>query len=406
MKNLLVLLILITPVFSFQYRFEGETSIEARIFKKDRLASTKDHSFANKTAIKWRGKHENYSAEIRGFARRDFSQKSRDVSILEEFSLSYEENSYEIKIGSKMFNWSALEAFHPVDNVNSRNYDSNVESPEKIGQNVIQYKKLIGESIVWDFYYMPDFRHSKLTGKDSRLGFGSFDFNNYKLYQGNNQSTNSSSRDQFGVRYQRNFEGGDISFHYLDFIDKTHFLVQPNGTGLQALFPMVKQYGGTLQQIFGEYTLKVEAAYRDYDNDATLIASGIEDHLQLAMGIEKTIYHDNSQETTWILEGQNIFGVDEKSRQSLDFFQRDILLGFRHSFNDVMSKELSGSIIVDLEESKQILISTTWAQRLSDVSKFKFHLRMIDAYPNTKVPVGLQHLNQDHQVMVEYIRFF
>ncbi|PCJ15753.1 MAG: hypothetical protein COB02_17750 [Candidatus Cloacimonadota bacterium] len=406
MKIFVLMVLLISNCYSFEYRFEGDSTIEARTFKKDRLLQTKDHSISNKTAIKWRAKHENYSSEIRGFVRKDLSQKSRNVSILEEFSISYEQNSYEISLGSKMFNWSALEAFHPVDNINARNYDSNVESPEKVGQNVLQYTKLIGESIVWDFYYMPDFRHSKLTKKDSRLGFGGLDFNNYKLYQDDKNSTNSSSKDQWGLRYQRNFEGGDISFHYLDFVDKNHFLIQKNGIGLQVLSPSVRQFGGTLQQLFGEYTFKVEAAYRDYANDTLLKLNNIEDHLQLALGLEKTLYHDNSQETTFIAEIQNIFGVNERVRQSLDFFQRDILFGFRHSFNDVMGKELSASIILDLEESKQILVSTTWSQRLSDISKIKFHLRYIDAYPNVTAPVGLQHLNQDHQMMLEYIRYF
>ncbi|MCJ8346744.1 hypothetical protein MJH12_14470 [bacterium] len=406
MKKLLILSLLTSSNFAFEYRFEGESTLEARVFKKDRLSSTKDHSIANKTSLKWRAKQDNYSAEIRGFVRRDFSQKSRDVSILEEFSMSYEGNSYEISLGSKMFNWSALEAFHPVDNINARNYDSNVESPEKIGQNVVQYSKLIGESIVWDFYYMPDFRHPKLTGKDSRLSFSGVDFNNYSQILSNGSYSNSSSKDQWGLRYQRNFEGGDISFHYMDFVDKNHFLEQPNGNGLQASFAAVKQFGGTLQQILGEYTLKVEAAYLYYADFSLLNANSLEDHFQLPVGLEKTSYHDNSQETVWIVEAQNIFGVDEKVRLALDPFQRDILFGFRHSFNDVMSKELSGSIIIDLEESKQILISTTWAQRLSDTSKFKFHLRMIDAYANGQNPVGLQNLNQDHQVLMEYIRYF
>ena len=36
----------------------------------------------------------------------------------------------------------------------------------------------------------------------------------------------------------------------------------------------------------------------------------LEDHFQLAVGLEKTSYHDNSQAPVWIVEAQNIFGVD------------------------------------------------------------------------------------------------
>ena len=83
-----------------------------------------------------------------------------------------QEERYKVLAGYKVFNWSATEAFHPVDTINSRNNDGDLESLEKKGELTLEFEAAILEDGLLNFYYWPRFEDPEFPGKNSRVGTG------------------------------------------------------------------------------------------------------------------------------------------------------------------------------------------------------------------------------------------
>ena len=77
---------------------------------------------------------------------------------------------------------------------------------------------------------------------------------------------------------------------------------------------------------------------------------GKPNHGRLALGLEYGTSLASGAESTLILEGQTILGTTRAEALELDLFQGDILLGYRYAFNDVDSKALLVSVILDVED--------------------------------------------------------
>ena len=101
-----------------------------------------------------------------------------------------------------------------------------------------------------------------------------------------------------------------------------------------------------------------------------------------------------------------MFGVDKDERAELSIFQRDILFGLRHVFNDVMGKEIFASVVADLERDNERLYNITYSQRLSDQWKIKGGVRVYDAPQKETLPKGLEIFDKDNTFSITLSRFF
>ena len=124
-----------------------------------------------------------------------------------------------------------------------------------------------------------------------------------------------------------------------------------------ALFQTVTQVGGTYQHVLGAWILKCEGGWRFFESIAAqsglaLLSEGTgkPNHGRLALGLEYGTSLASGAESTLILEGQTILGTTRAEALELDLFQGDVLLGYRYAFNDVDSKALLVSVIVDVED--------------------------------------------------------
>ncbi|MEO1173623.1 MAG: hypothetical protein AAFX94_16475, partial [Myxococcota bacterium] len=218
------------------------------------------------------------------------------------------------------------------------------------------------------------------------------------------------------------FGDADVSVHVVSHIDRTTPLLFTQTDGTQALvYQPVVQYGGTYQQIFGPFIAKLEAAYRQfYRPPGGLTDRGVlpdrPDYGQVAVGFEYGIPHDEGDESSLIVEGQTVLGVEGESffgvpegdiGLALPLFQRDVLFGYRYSANDVAGREVLITGIIDAEDPEQFLINFSFKRRMGETFGLRTGLRIVRVPPEGDgPPVGFSALNNEHQVFLEVSKYF
>lgn len=413
-----LLLIAASALLAGDWKSKGETTLESRLFEDDHEAQTQDSGLGMFARLELDVKQGPWRANLRGFGRLDRKDSERDLTAIEEFWAGYRDERWEARLGYQMLNWTATEAFHPADMVNSRNLDSNIENPEKLGELMLSLRRRLGEGGL-TFYYMPYLEAPRLPGGESRLSFlpAGGVYRNAVWVKDRDELADDDWADQFGLRFNQTIGDVDFSLHYLDHLDRSQPQVAldfDNGIQVTPVYFRVVDLGLTYLQVIGPVIFKLEAGHRDFvEADAVLLAqigsTGVTqplDHDQIAFGLEYGLSHENGSETTWLLEGMTVTGVNKDERAALSPWQRDMLAGVRHAFNDTMSREILVTTIVDLERSHELLINLSYKQRLSDTWSIQTGARFVDAPQKGDAARGLEFLDQSNQVFLNVSRFF
>jgi hypothetical protein len=411
MKKSLLLLLLITLVsgtISAELRTKGEVGIEYRYFSNDNIDETKDSNVAQKARLELRNNHSNYSQRLRVFGRTDTQDSSRGVVVIEEAWAGYEKNKLSIKAGAQMLNWTALEAFHPADQLNSRNLDSNIENPEKYGEPMLSVNYLLNGGSV-SLIYMPLMIDPTLPEKTNRLRLADSNIGTAIWVEENGSISDDNRSDQFAFRVDKTFGLADISLHYLQHKDRNQPVLTFNSetSQIHPIYLPVKQIGGTLQYVISDFILKSEFAHREFTKSTNTDFGTLDqpNHYQLAFGGEYTYYHSNGRESGLLVEAQTIQGVTKEERAALSTFQNDLLLGHRYVINDIASSEFFTSLIVDLEREDELLFSFSYSRRLGDTWKIQPGFRLIRG-KNNEDGYGLQNIAESDQLFINLTRYF
>lgn len=412
-----------------EWTSQGEVALQYRFFEDDSVETNEDIGLAvfSRVEAKFDGEYSKHV--IRGFARVDEKDEDRDLIRLEDAYFSWrlgEEQSWKFLLGYKVFNWTATEAFHPADMVNSRNYDSDLENLEKIGELTVELEKEF-EFGTWSLYLWPQFERPVFPGLRSRLGAGgTIEISKPKTYDGDEEVDRRVL--QYGTRLSLALPFMDLSLHAMRKIDRYFPLFgtdqfvftpvtdsTPNGYAplvIEAVpfYFMKTQYGATAQIPLAGFNFKFEGAYRLFDTNKVILTSrGLRtpaNHSDIALGVDYTVTFDSGQETLFLGEFGALLGVSEQTRAELATFQRDVLVGFKHFFNDVMGSELTFTAIVDIERDQERLFNLSFTRRLSDSWKFNTGLRIYDAPQKDTVATGLEFLDGDNHVFFNLSRFF
>lgn len=415
------------PFFTGEWAGQGEIAFEFRKFKDDHLKSTKDTGNAIFTRLETRYESDVSKHVLRFFSRVDPKDSQRDFVSFEDAYLSSrlgENQAVRALAGYKLFNWTATEAFHPADQINSRNYDSDLENLEKKGELTVELDFDIPGGVL-SFYYWPRFEKPEFPGSLSRLGLG-VNLQDPAVMDGKQEIGYTVS--QYGAMTQFVFGDADITLHAIHHVDrnfpitgtKNYMTVPIYGTipvntsdlttNPTPYYFKTTQYGGTLQWNLFDMLVKLEGAMRTFDSDQEILTGrGLRkpfDHQEVAAGLEYTFTLENGIEWTWLVEGNALLGVDKDRRAEMSAFQRDVLGGFRMAFNNVMGSELFVSMIRDIERDKESLYNVSYSQRLSDQWKIKTGFRVYDAPQKGTLPLGLETLNEDNHVFLNVIRYF
>ena len=405
------------------WKGQGEIALESRLFKNDHDSLTEDNGLSVFSRIEAAYEKDTIKMVLRGFSRIDQKDQDRDFIALEDayVQLSFKQNRHlKVSFGSKLFNWSATEAFHPADVINSRNYDSDIEQLEKKGEFFFSITNKIFDMYT-TLYFFPHYESPEFPGKHSRTGYG-YQLEKPVWVEGNNQDDIKQDPWGFqgGIGISKSFDNSDLFFHIIYHMDRDRPLIESkiniSSSGISySLIPhyfRVLQYGVTYQHAFKNFVFKYESAYRDYISDDFEIQTvrGIQkqkDHGLTALGLEFPFSYENGQETFIFWETQYLWGTNGEQREELNVFQNDMMLGFRHAINDMMGKEIYGSIIFDLERNKELVYALKYTQRLSDIWKIKLGFRIYDAPVKQGSPIiGLQSLHDDNFIYFNLIRYF
>jgi len=415
-KNLFILMIiLVLPAlaFSFELDSQGEIRFESRNFKNDDLEATDDHNYGLFTRLQTKAKFEDAKVTFKTslVSRLGQNDSERDVFYFEDAYVEKDFGSLQIFAGLRTLNWSTAEAFHPSDIVNARNFDSQFENAEKFGEPMLGFSGQSGD-YAFQAFYMPYLTAPKLTSSQNRASFFPQGFSVVEeSFVNQDGELESGSAHQWALKASMSKWGGDWSLYWVHQFDRSQpFVVATSPSTLKPVFVEMDQVGLNLQQQFSDFIFKFEGAQRIFktglvSNDFGLVP--FETHTILASGLEYTLGWDSGSETMLLSEIQFVSDLGKSKRQQANIFQRDGLLGFRHSFNDSLSREILLITIFDLELKKQIMVSASYSQRWKDVWRFKTGFRYVDAASSSQGPsIDLSVFDQDHQAFLEVSRFF
>lgn len=417
MFKALLLLFLINPAeASTPFSSRGELRLESRFFTDDKNDQTQDFGYGMAARIEVSEDWKNFSNRLQVFSRVDRKDPSRQRLNIEEAYIQWLSGNWVLFGGYKILNWSTAEAFHPTDVINARNFDGPFENAEKVGELMTGFQYL-SSWINFSAFFMPLLNRPQLPEAQNRLSFfpqgiaadqAQFVNNDGKIMQ------TSDLVNQWAMRAQ--FPTGDWEFnlYWVHHFDRTDFrpVLNLNTGTIVPLLSEVDHYGFAFQYVYDAFIFKSENVFRDFketlnlqDFTGTLTR---EDYFISSLALEYLMSHSAGSESTIILEFQEIYGPNKNYRYQINPFQRDLLLGFRHAFNDVNGKEFFVGVIGDLERGKEILAMASYSQRLSDVWKINLGARYIDAppAPNSVFNTGMTPLNNDHQFNLSFSRFF
>lgn len=417
----------------------GELALESRVFKDDDDADSQDWGIGAYSQLEVNYDSGVFSHVFRATARVDRKDQGRNFVTFEDAYLSARVfGSTKLLAGYKIFNWSATEAFHSADQVNSRNYDGELENLEKKGELTVEAELPLYRG-TFSLYFFPRFEDPKLPSPSSRIGGTGIDLGGPTVVDGMDADTNDKWVPQFGVRTVQYLDWGDLSAYALKHVNRNYPLLGTHQYSQQPFFPGTRlapddetpttyylpswQFGSTAQVLTESGVLKFEGAYYKFDDHKPIFDLGLyaqdpiredtddylqerEDHGELVLGYEHNFYHDNGTQSTLLFEAVTLLGLNKEERAATSIFQRDVFLGHRFSFNDTMGKEILFSVIADLERTREYLFNLSYAQRLSNTWKIETSLRVYDAPQKGEFPQGLETLDESTGVNLTLTRFF
>ena len=111
-----------------------------------------------------------FRERLRLYGRLDREDLERTILVVEEAWVEWKAKPFRVRAGFDLLNWTATEAFHPSDILNSRNLDSSIQNYDKLGEPMVSlsYKGAIG---VLTAYFLPSVINPILPSPNSRLSF-------------------------------------------------------------------------------------------------------------------------------------------------------------------------------------------------------------------------------------------
>lgn len=397
----------------------GELGAEGRLFYpdvRDLHTKTDAGNVAAVGRLQLDGELGDASARSRTFLRLDPYDAGRTQIVPEELWLSGELSILRLRIGYQMLNWSATEAFHPADVINSRILDGSFENPEKIGEPIAALRVDIPHGNV-ELFAMPVFTAPVLPSARSRLTLappGVSLGEALVLDRGGDVDDDQRWQPQWAARLEQSWGDADVSVHVLQQIDRSMPLVvlDPVALAARPMYQAVTQGGLTYTHVFDQLIVKVEAAYRHFEQpsgDATRFGAVPErDHVLAALGLEQGVSDDAGGETSLLLEGQALIPThDHFPKLSYPLFEHDVLVGLRHAWNDEQSRSLLFTTIIDVYDPERIVVAAAYNQRLGEEWSATLGLRMFRYPPaNPDAPVLYENLHDAHQVYFDLRRYF
>lgn len=363
----------------------GGVSLESRVFNPDDEEETEDYGVALTTQLEVKYTHDPLVVQLRGTARLDALDNTRNIVNLEEAYVGYSAGPLGIRAGAQLLNWTATEVFHPADIINSRNFDSDPEDQEKLGEPMVELRLRIFNGYL-SAYYLPMRIAPHLVGSESRLSIapvGSPPVGDAVWVNRNGKRSDALFYPQGAVSLSQTIGPADFALQVIDHNDRSQptIIFDIDNMEVRPVYHSVTHVGLTYTQVIGSLLVKLEAAHRVFrdpapvDNPIDTLPPQV-DHDQIAGGIEYGWTTTAGHDATVIVEGQFVPKA-RAVRQQLSLFQADGLIGYRHAFNDAKARELLLVFITDFDRPYEYITAASYSQRISDTWSIAGTLRSL-----------------------------
>ena len=396
-----------------QTRSQGDVTLSTRAFSPDADARTVDQGVSTDFHLDLKAKQTHgFRQQLRLSGRAAMLEDDRSILVINDAWAGWQNRRIHIRLGAETFNWSTAEAFHPTDTMNSRNLDSALENPEKMGEPAVTVRIRIGEGGL-TAHYMPLRIAPVLPGRRSRLNFTQGQMLTATRWADRNGSiSRSNTAHQFALRMDQTVGQADLTAHFVSHNDRTipSLLVNQANGEVGLLFPVVHRMGGSMVIAIEDWLVKLEGEFRQYDefileNSFVLAQPTTPDHIAIAGGFDYGWAYDAGSEGTLLVEAQVLHAQHLRTADMglIGPFQRDLLIGYRHANNDEDGTEFLCATLLDLERPGEFIGTLTASKRLHNDWKIEGKYQFVRAPQSDSL---LSNQDGMHAGYLDFIRSF
>lgn len=369
---------------------------------------------------------EEFTLKIGGYLREAYFDKERNFSNLDETYLQYTDDNYSLILGNQVYNWTIMEVFGLGDFYNARNQAASGSSTERLGIPSLNFRYEFEESFlqVISIFNTPPAHFAQ--GRN-RLGI-QFDLEDPQFLIGDNE-TGDPNFAQYIFRFKKFFDSFEFDFHYARKFDTAFPIIvidkpaaiSPSVEDLEIrpYYQPVKQTYLSLQTDYLEALWKAEflnVEFEGYEVElfippATLTTTEQVDFQKVSLGYEKAHDYKNNHSATFLVEYTSVLGVTYDEARTLGAFQRDLMLGYRHNFNDFKSHEIQFAAIIDVQEADEAFFTVKHSMRANNEWTIETTLSVIetenpDSNNLAESYYGLKPIRESDNILFNVIRFF
>jgi len=319
--------------------FGGYVGVESRTFLEtpQYAGQSSDNEFTLLLNPEFRIKSKDRSHQVTfvPFAAINSKDDQRSHFDIRELHYTYVGDDFDVLVGINKVFWGVTESRHLVDIINQTDLVEDIDTEDKLGQQMVQYTSLQDWGTV-SLFVLPGFRERTFPGPEGRLRAGVDVNEDNPLYE----SGAAEKHVDFAARYSNYFDEWDVGVSYFHGTGREpDFVPDASGQRMRPYYQIINQAGLDLQYTNEAWLWKLEGIAREGQGD-TFLAS--------VFGFEYSYYQimETNYDLGVLLEYQ-YDGRDETA--PLTLADNDIFSGVRLALNDIQDTEILAGFTYDPE---------------------------------------------------------
>lgn len=388
----LLALLLPTPA-SADFDLQGAVAAEARVFVES-AASPGQHGTNGSAVLRpelyWAWADDTQSLSFAPFLRVDQGDSRRSHGDVRELLWQRATERWEFRAGVGRVFWGVAESNHLVDVINQTDLVENLDTEDKLGQPMLSVAAVRDWGTL-ELFVLPGFRERTFPGKSGRLRTKPRVDTSAARYE----SAAERKHVDLALRYAVSLGNLDLGLaHFHGTTREPRLLPARTASGEPVLVPLYEQINQTsidAQFAWGSWLLKLEALRRTGQGDTFLAAVG---------GFEYTLV--GVAGTACDLGLLTELHWDERGRDALTPFDRDVFTGARLALNDMEGTAVLAGVVADLAGSGGF-VNIEASRRFGERWRLELEIRLFDGAEPDDL---LRFAERDDYVGLELARYF
>ncbi|TQV68139.1 hypothetical protein FKG94_23910 [Exilibacterium tricleocarpae] len=398
--------------------FSGYLEVKPRLYLRDRNSFFNDEQMLATAELELEF---SLAGTVTGYVRPQLLVDVVDDNFqrfeLFEAYLTYEQESWDIRLGQFVENWGIADTFNPLDILNRRDLGVSLLDSVRLGETGVRGRWLWTGGIVGEptvaVYFLPRFQITRFAPDRQRLGLGSSDF---AFDEKRGVEPTDRQEHFYALRFQSTFNlsvlNADFQLVAAKGPDRNPFVTQLNTAALAPVYygnrmigagvRAVPDFTGTADFLTG-VALKLEMAYHSpYKFDDTPIPA-LDSYLSYVVGFDRVFYTilSDRDELTLTVEFAGEAGVSRA--ESLAFsrpFSRDIITRVLWQAGNFSRSSLELRGIYDLDNDEHVVEGTATTSLLRWHEDLKVELSVLYINPATDQQGAFSQLPDNTSVSV------